>query len=259
MGNFDFGKSLEDYDKVFSYSREPILNLFSKYYNNDIRDADILANDWYSKLDSLLLYSFIREKKFKNILEIGGGTTTNIMLNALEKNANEASLSTYCREQTQNPREAPTNVNFSLYQGNFLDTFEENKPNMQDVDLCFIDGDHEAYFSAYYIYEILEKLPSGAIIHIHDLLRPDGRGSAKEYYSDIVPLPTWTTLCDEHFVVYLFLKNNLDRYKILCDTNNLIHNELKSLEYIHGVSEGLFIKGKRLSTAPAQSLWLEVL
>tara|TARA_R110002051_G_scaffold325278_2_gene426778 strand:+ start:6780 stop:7562 length:783 start_codon:yes stop_codon:yes gene_type:complete len=258
MTNWHYNKSFNNgFHEVFSYDKNPIMDLFAKYYKKDISDEDIMCDGFYSKLDSLLLYSMIREKKFKNILEIGGGGTTNIILQALRKNKSLSTLTNHSLELQNSIHDIPDHVECSFFQGDLMDTFENNPTDLDQIDFCFIDGSHHAYFAIFYFYEILRKLPTGTIIHIHDIQNPEVLQS--EHDAGHIPLhPVYCphpTPTDEIYALYFLIKEHKQEFKVICNTNDLLYNEIDNLKYIQGVERGMYRHGG--VTAPAESLWLE--
>lgn len=238
MGNWQYGKSLKDWSIVTNYDRKVVVNMINKYYTEI--EGSVIHTGYFGTMDSVLLYSYLRDFKPKNILEIGGGTSTRIMFQALEKNGFNVKLTCYAKERTSDVKESPNCVRYTFHEGDFLDSFFEHPINPEEVDFVFIDGAHEAYFATFFCYEILEKLRPGTLIHIHDVQEPDIllEGYQKGWFtlSKYTPNPTIT---DEFFTVYFYIKNN-KKFKVLCKSNDLLEKNFEEISFIENVEECMY-------------------
>lgn len=244
MGNFIYGKKFEiDFHDVFSYDKNAIQEIISK---NRKEEDGTFCNGMYSRFDSILLSCMLREKKPKTIIEVGGGCTTNIIMSTLKEVDYKVDLTTYAEELQSNIISTPDNISFNFISGNFLETFSDI--NIKDVNLCFIDGAHHAYFALYYFYNVMQKLSVGSIIHIHDIQNPEvlyenyrtGHITKHPIY---MPEPTPTC---EIYALYILLKEHKDRYRVLCNTNDMFYADNdETYGNLHGC-------------APSESLWIEV-
>jgi hypothetical protein len=257
VGNFNYGSSLDFFHDVFEYDAEPILGQIDRHYNKTIKDEDILHDGMYSKLDSLILSSFIRDREPWSVMEIGGGCSTNIMLEALRHNNGPAFLKTYSPALMSevNP---PDDVGWEQVEGCFLDSFEHDDEYLDNVDLCFIDAAHHAHFALFYFFYVMQKLPKGALIHIHDIQNPEVLQNALDkgfvkLHAQFFPVPAITC---EIYALYLLLQQYPGRYKVLCNTNDLQYKYTKQLKHIKNVEHGTFEKRQG---AVSCSLWLEVI
>lgn len=131
------------------------------------------------------------------------------------------------------------NIQYSFHEGDFLDTYFENKPELSSLDFVFIDGPHESYFATFYCYEILERLRSGTLIHIHDINEPDVLLEAyqKGWYTPFHR--NYPTITDEAFTVYLYLKNRKG-YKVLCRASDLLEKNFEKISFIQDVENCLY-------------------
>lgn len=138
------------------------------------REFEPYSNTGLSKLDSLLLYTFIRMSHPNTMIEIGSGQSTLIALMAIRKNAEEGypckftAIEPYPAEFLTNIKDEFFTLQKSKVQSVPVRTFAE-------VDLLFIDSSHVSKYGSDVNYEILEILPSlkvGAYIHLHDIVIP---------------------------------------------------------------------------------------
>jgi hypothetical protein len=118
---------------------------------------------------------------------------------------------------------------------------------------------HQSYFAVFYCYEILSKLRPGTIIHIHDCQQPDVllEGYKRGWWTtgEFCPYPSVT---DEYYTVAMFLKHNLSKFKILCNTSDLVENHLNELDFIPGSADDQYksMLVKNGNNASASALWL---
>lgn len=138
------------------------------------REFEPYSNKGLSKLDSLLLYAFIRTSRPKKMIEIGSGQSTLIALKAIRKNVEEGYPCDFTAIEPY-PAEFLTNIKDDFF--TLLKSKVQNVPvsAFGDVDLLFIDSSHVSKYGSDVNYEILEILPSikvGAYIHWHDILIP---------------------------------------------------------------------------------------
>jgi hypothetical protein len=106
----------------------------------------------------------------------------------------------------------------------------------------------------------LSKLKPNTIIHIHDCQQPDVllEGYQKGWWSvgEYCPHPSIT---DEYYTVAMFLKHYSNRFRILCNTNDLVEHHYQELDFI---PEALNDRYRSIVTvnnginAPASALWL---
>lgn len=238
MGNWQYGLSLKDWDATTYYNKDVVVNMIMKYYP-EIKNS-VIHTGYFGSMDSVLLYSYLREFKPTNILEVGGGTSTKIMFKALTENGLNSKLTCYAKERTSEVKEIPNCVKYVFHEGDFLTTFFEHPLNPEEFDFIFIDGAHEAYFASFFCYEIFEKLKSQTLIHIHDAQEPDVllEGYQKGWYT----LGEYTrnpTITDEMYVVYQYIKNHKN-YKVLCKSSDLLEKNFERINFIEGVEKCLY-------------------
>lgn len=152
------------------YSKIPVTktSIESEYFIN---------NSGFETVDGEMLYCMIRYFKPKNIIEIGSGHSTLLILQAISEN-----------KKGSNP------VNFTIIDPypnkHFLNNFKKKsnfiQKKVEDIpfktfmalsnkDLLFIDSSHVLKIGGdvwYEINEILPRLNKGVIIHFHDIFLP---------------------------------------------------------------------------------------
>lgn len=135
-------------------------------------------NRFYSYTDAIFLYSVIRHYQPRQIMEVGSGFSSAVMLDTNEfffENRIKLTfiepyidrLSTLLKEQD---RTSTTIVENDVQQVplTFFDRLEAD-------DILFIDSTHVAKTGSdvnYILFEILPRLKSGVLIHFHDVFYP---------------------------------------------------------------------------------------
>ena len=177
--------------------------------------------------DSEFLYSFLRLKKPKTIIEIGCGKSSLVIQHALSRNKKQDKAYTFehiCIEPYENEwlNELDVIVKKELVESIPLEYFDRLKSG----DILFIDSSHIIRSEGDVLYEILELLPSlnvGVYIHIHDIFTPN------DY------LPEWKSdgmlFWNEQYLLEAFLSNNVN-YKIIGAINHLKHEYYDDLKRI---------------------------
>lgn len=135
-------------------------------------------NRFYSYTDAIFLYAMIRHYKPKQVIEVGSGFSSAVMLDTNEFFFNNQihltfiepytdRLSTLLREQDK----TATTIVESDVQQVPLSLFEKLNAN----DILFIDSTHVAKTGSdvnYLLFEVLPRLKSGVLIHFHDMFYP---------------------------------------------------------------------------------------
>ena len=162
--NFDFLQSIARPDE---FKRE--------YTDGVIKEAGFkFNNESFESGDAETLYYFVRECKPNKIVEIGAGISSLLIHAALKLNNSEGKHGEHIIiEPYENPwleklgskviRERVERVDFSVFQ------------NLGAGDILFIDSSHvvRAQNDCVFEYtELLPSLPSGVVVHIHDIFTP---------------------------------------------------------------------------------------
>ncbi len=180
-------------------------------------------NGSFEKGDAEIYYQIIRYFKPKKIIEVGSGHSTLIALEAIKKNENEnVKTSIKCIEPYENLWLEEFNLDI------IREPLEKTKLNWTEEldknDIFFLDSSHiirpDGDVLKFYL-EILPKLKTGVIIHIHDIFTPKN-------YS-----PNWTfdkvRLWNEQYLLEGILANS-NKYEILLSLNYLKNNHFETLK-----------------------------
>lgn len=136
-----------------------------------------INNDTYESVDGEVLYSLIRKFKPRRVWEIGSGFSTLLSAQALLKNQTEGqggelvAFEPYPVAQLKKGFPGLTRLVKTKLQEVPMPEFQKLAAN----DILFIDSTHVLKIGSDVQYEYLEILPrlrSGVIIHLHDIFLP---------------------------------------------------------------------------------------
>lgn len=143
-----------------------------------------LRDGLYSGFDSRYLYSVVREYKPKTIVEFGPrqGRTTSCIINAIIKNLSESddNIKYYIFDKDvpflEQVRDyVDSNITNNSLQNKIQVSYNENiidapiLNEINNIDLLFIDANHDYILAKWYIEYLFPKVKIGGIIHIHDI------------------------------------------------------------------------------------------
>jgi predicted O-methyltransferase YrrM len=175
--------------------------------------------------DADFLYSLIRFKKPKRIIEIGSGHSTKIARLAIEKNNkddNEYSCHHICIEPYEMRWLEKTGVDVIRKRVEHLDISFFNQ--LEANDILFIDSSHMIRPQGDVLFEYLELLPTlnkGVIVHIHDIFSP------RDYLEDWIIKEN--RFWNEQYLLEAFLTCNKE-WEIIAGVNYLKHNHFNLLK-----------------------------
>lgn len=163
-----------------------LVNDFSKNYYAEIpfkKDNHLEAryyfnNDYFSYTDGIILYSMLRHFKPSNVIEVGSGFSSALMLDVNElffdNKINLSFIEPYTDRlyslMTEKDKQK-TNVIDKPIQEVELNVFK----SLEKDDVLFIDSTHVVKTGSdvnFILFEILPILKSGVLIHFHDIFYP---------------------------------------------------------------------------------------
>lgn len=209
------------------------LELLSKFnYNDELLKIPLKKtgslefyynNDSYLSGDAEYLYNVVRHFKPKRIIEVGCGSSTLMIRNALVQNKIEDKNYKY------------EHICIEPYEQSWLESIEITLirekielvdrtlfKSLNENDILFIDSSHIIRPQGDVLYEFLEILPvlnAGVLVHVHDIFSP------KDY------LDRWIyehVLWNEQYLLEAFLTFN-NNFKIIGALNYLTHHYYKEL------------------------------
>jgi len=190
------------------------LNKNSKNYKFNIN------NNFFTKGDAEIYYQIIRYLKPKKIIEIGSGQSTLIALEAIKKNYDNDKKTTkmICIEPYENSWLDNLKLNIIRKKVENINFGKEDSTILNSGDILFVDSSHiiRPHGDVLKIYlEILPKLKSGVIIHLHDIFSP--KNYLKKWLEEDVFF--W----NEQYILEALLTDT-NKYEVFCSVNYLKNN-----------------------------------
>lgn len=181
-------------------------------------------NNYYSYTDAIFLHSMIRHYQPKQIIEVGSGYSSAVMLDTNELFfGNKISL-TFIEPYPdrlnailkEEDRKATTIIESDVQQVPYA-VFEQ----LNAGDILFIDSTHVVKTGSdvnYLLFEILPRLKSGVLIHFHDIFYPF------EYPKDWVFMgKNWN---EDYFLKAFLMYNNAFDIKLFSHYLHVHHKEV---------------------------------
>ncbi|MCU0285011.1 MAG: class I SAM-dependent methyltransferase [Acidobacteria bacterium] len=169
---------------------------YNKYAFN-FKHASIVS------FDAEVLHSFIREFKPKRIFEIGSGSTTLLITQAVSLNENNGITIAHdpYPVQLQEPGKIPGLTKLDKRKAETIEPGYFSR--LEENDILFIDSTHALKIGGdvrHLYLEVIPRLKKGVLIHFHDILFP------KEYFKDWVLTNRY--FWNEMYLVQAFLAFN---------------------------------------------------
>ena len=223
--DFDVEQQLELLDQM------NLADEFTEFVDQQIADNSAASfrfgNVAFEPGDADFLYQAIRHFKPGKVIEIGSGSSTKVARRALAMNAKEDG-------------DKPRHICIEPYEQPWLESFgdiELVRARVEDCDidwggalssgdLLFIDSSHMIRPQGDVVHEYLEILPkldSGVLVHVHDIFTP------RDY------LDTWVRrdirFWNEQYLLEAVLGNSA-RYEIIAALNLLQHDHHDALKRV---------------------------
>ena len=142
-------------------------------FGNDPAPQPRWRQGWFPRLDAAAAYTMVRDRKPRNILEIGSGHSTRFMARAVS----DGSLETRIVAVDPAPRAAIVGIGVEHIASTLNDADPAHFDGLAPGDILFIDSSHILMPGTdvdYLLNTVWPRLPTGVIVHIHDILLPDG-------------------------------------------------------------------------------------
>jgi len=167
------------YSPCIDWNLDNQLDLVKKIsaYGAEIQELGFdFFNDFYCGLDAAVYYALLRENQPAKVIEIGCGYSTQIAALALSKNQQEGKGGNIiCIEPYPEPQLTEANLEVELITEKVENIDLKVFDQLSAGDILFIDSTHTVKFGSDVCREILEilpNLPSGILIHFHDIFFP---------------------------------------------------------------------------------------
>ena len=162
-------------------------------------------NYWYNQSDALFLYSIIRHYRPRQIVEIGSGFSSAVMLDTNERFMNRSMRLTFVEPESGRLRKLlkPDDQNaVSIIERRIQQIDASLVDQLAANDILFIDSSHVSKVGSdvnHILFELLPRLKPGVLVHFHDIRYPF------EYPKDWFALGvSW----NEAYIVRAFLQFN---------------------------------------------------
>ena len=127
---------------------------------------------WFARLDAAAAYAMVRGRAPECIVEVGSGHSTRFMVRAVA----DGGLSTTIQCIDPSPRAVLTDLGVDHVPSLLQDLAPGEVLPLKTGDILFIDSSHVAMPGTdvdRLFGDILPRLPSGVLVHIHDIVLPD--------------------------------------------------------------------------------------
>lgn len=129
--------------------------------------------DWFPRLDAAAAYMLVRENQPRRIVEVGSGHSTRFLSRAIR----DGGLATEFTAMDPAPRASIEGLPGTTIRKTLQDAGAAPFAPLASGDMLFIDSSHilmpgtdvDILFN-----RIMPALPSGVLVHIHDIFLPDG-------------------------------------------------------------------------------------
>lgn len=150
------------------------------------------GQDWFPGLDGAAAYAIVRAGRPARILEIGSGHSTRFMAQAVADG--EIGTEIHCVDPA--PRADISALDIRLRRRTLQETNLATLPELGQGDVLFVDSSHLALPGSdvdLLFSEIVPALPPGVLVHVHDVLLPDGYPKAWDWraYSEHQVVAAW--------------------------------------------------------------------
>ena len=133
-------------------------------------------NNYYSYLDAITLFCMMRKYKPKQIIEVGSGWSSALMLDTNEKFFDNKMTLNFIEPYTDRllsliREKEKCNIIQDRLQNVKMDFFQKLEKN----DILFIDSTHVSKIDSdvnYILFEIMPSLKQGVLVHFHDIHYP---------------------------------------------------------------------------------------
>ena len=168
---------------------------------------------YYRFSDSVFLYCMMRKFKPKNIIEIGSGHSSSIMLDINEHFFDNTIYHTfiepYPEERLMSILKKSDNITNKIIKDKVQYVNPEIFQKLDKNDILFIDSTHISKVGSdvnYLIFEVIPLLKPGVLIHFHDIFYPF------ELPKHWILTKRW--FWNENYLLHAFLMNN-SKYEIV--------------------------------------------
>lgn len=131
-----------------------------------------IAQNWFPRLDAGAAYSVVRSRKPKRIIEVGSGHSTRFMAQAVADEGLDTSIT--CIDPA--PRATISGLKLTHIPSVLAQADPSVFETLASGDILFVDSSHIAMPGTdvdCLFGDILPRLPTGVLVHVHDIVLPD--------------------------------------------------------------------------------------
>lgn len=163
--------------------------------------------DWFPRLDAAVAYTIVRKMQPARILEVGAGHSTRFLARAVA----DGGLDTLLTTIDPAPRARLDGLDVRIINKTLEQAGERPFLDLDSGDILSIDSSHVLMPGTdvdILLNRILPHLPSGLVVHFHDIFLPDGYPEAWGWrgYNEQLGVATllhggeWRVLWSSHYV-----------------------------------------------------------
>ena len=136
--------------------------------------------DWFPRLDAAAAYVLVRDRRPRHIVEVGSGHSTRFLARAIR----DGGLATELTAIDPAPRAAIGGRDVRIVRGTVHAAGTAPFAALEAGDMLFIDSSHILMPGTdvdFLFNRVLPALPSGVLVHVHDVFLPDDYPAAWEW------------------------------------------------------------------------------
>ena len=154
--------------------------------------APFWNNIFFSALDAMTLHALIGARRPRRIVEVGSGNSTKFMRHTIDAHHVHAELVSI----DPRPRAEIDGLCTRVVRQRLETVDQQLFSGLTRGDLLFIDSSHRAFTNSdvtTFFLEILPRLPSGVVVHVHDIFLPWDYPAewSGRYYSEQYLMACW--------------------------------------------------------------------
>lgn len=205
-----------------------------------------LDNYYFGVLDAAVLGAMMKAFAPKKIVEIGSGISSRYI--SYFKNQFGLSTDLICIDPF--PRAEIVASADVLIRKPLEDVIGDPQLAVQHNDIIFMDGSHYVFQgndTLNFFFKLLPALPSGVIIHIHDIYLP-------EDYAENVTSQLWT----EQYILAAMIVGGFEGYEVLCPAYYMSKTDKVVIQALSAADEQLKPKSFKLRNNHTEgfSFWM---
>lgn len=160
---------LKYYESIKPYFMSDKLSEVAHHKENEV--DPYWNNTFFTSGDARALYAIVAAYRPHNVIEVGVGNSTKFIRKAIT----DYGLTTKIMSIDPEPRADIQLISDQVIRENILNIDLDIVTRMKKGDIFFVDGSHLLHCGtdvAHYFLNVFPKIPSGVLVHIHDVCLP---------------------------------------------------------------------------------------